>query len=91
MRSRLKSRRAGRSQQDLIAFLHVRSSALVELLWPYAQIGLEWSGAVEDLESLPDPQGSRAWSATTTIVVLDLGDALELHGRGLLGGLLFLL
>jgi hypothetical protein len=82
---------AGRSQQDLIAFLHVRSSALVELLWPYAQIGLEWSGAVEDLESLPDPQEIARMVGDTTIVVLDLGDAIELHGRGLLGGLVFLL
>jgi hypothetical protein len=83
--------RAGRSQQDLIAFLHVRSSALVELVWPYAQVGLEWSGAIEDLESLPDPQEIARMVGDTTIVVLDLGDALELHGRGLLGGLAFLL
>jgi hypothetical protein len=60
-------------------------------VWPYAQLGLEWSGAIEDLESLPDPQEIARMVGDTTIVVLDLGDALELHGRGLLGGLVFLL
>lgn len=81
---------SGHSTRDVVAFLHVRSSALVEMLWPYAQLGLQWTGAVEDLETLPDPLELAERIGDTTIVVFDLDGALELRGRGLLGGLALL-
>jgi len=78
---------AGCEPSDVVAFLHVHTPALAELLWPYAQLALQVTGAVEDPEDLPDPLDVAELLGDTTLVVLDLGDALEVHGRGLLGGL----
>jgi hypothetical protein len=75
------------SPQAVVAFLHVRAAALAELLWPYAQLALQVTGAVDDPEALPDPLDLAESLGDTTVVVLDLGDAVELRGCGLLGGL----
>jgi hypothetical protein len=78
---------AGSSPGAVVAFLHVRAAALTELLWPYAQLALQVTGALDDPEALPDPLELAESLGDTTVVVLDLGDALEVRGRGLLGGL----
>jgi hypothetical protein len=81
---------AGASPRQLAAFLHVRSGPLIEQAWPFAHLALQWFGAVEDLESLPDPLEIAELIGDTTIVALELEGAVEIRGRGLLGGLALL-
>ncbi len=81
---------AGVGPGALIGFLHVRTGPLAELCWPYVQLALQWSGAVEDPESLPEAFEIGELLGDTTSVVLELGPAVEIHARGLLGGLAIL-
>lgn len=78
---------AGAGPESLVGFLHVRAGPLAELAWPYALLALQFTEAVEDPEELPEPFELGELVGDTTSVVLDLGQAVEIHGRGLLGGL----
>jgi hypothetical protein len=78
---------SGHAPSRMSAFLHVRSTPIVEFAWPYAQMVLQYSGAVEDPEDLPDAFEVGELLGDTTLVVFDLDGAVEVWGSGLLGGL----
>jgi hypothetical protein len=73
----------------LAGFAHVRTTPLVEAVWPWVLMGLSLGGGggAEGLESLPDAYELAEEIGDTTLLVFDCGDAVELTGRGLFGGL----
>ena len=70
----------------LIGFAHVRVEPLAESVWPWLMLGLNASGA-EGLEDLPDAFEFAEEIGDTTLLLFEDDTGLELHGRGLFGGL----
>jgi len=77
---------AGSKPENLAGFLHVRTEALAGFLWPAMMMVLGMAG-VQGLEDLPDAEEAARLLGDTTILILEDERALEVHGRGALGGL----
>jgi hypothetical protein len=77
---------AGSKPEHLAGFLHVRTEALAGFLWPAAMMVLQMAGA-QGLEDLPDAEEAARLVGDTMILILEDERALEIHGRGALGGL----
>jgi hypothetical protein len=76
----------GSQPEHLAGFLHVRTEALAGFLWPAVMMVLGMAG-VQGFEDLPDAEEAARLLGDTMILILEDERALEVHGRGALGGL----